>query len=361
MNMQHLAPFAAIVLSMSALTPAMAAAPGQDTKPIVFGKSKAYKHESGWFSIDMPGNWKAEDGSKEAEAIVTFTDPTGNAALVVDVFPTEKAFSDAELSKLITDFVKERLSNNKKFVAKKAQKINANLYGVSFTYQAPAGSKLIPMTGESFVRYQKDAALSLVTYVIPTEQLAKAKKPMYDMIDSLSVDYDAITAKAGGDVSAFGELVKFTHPKKAFTMLLPAAWDITDNSKTGQISAIYSQPDTFNFAMVEVFPNAKGPYKKADLVPALDDYVSDALENNVDGYSGDEVVADDANTARKTFEFGIEKDGKTTPMVGIVVMKQNGKNVAFLRVIVAAADVQSNADAIGEMVQSLEVNRTAKY
>jgi hypothetical protein len=360
MNTRLFAPFAALALLLSATGQAAASAPGQDTKPIVFGKPKTYEHESGWFKMDIPSNWKAADSSKADEQIVTFSDPTGNAAVVVDIFTSEKAMTDADMSTLTSTFIKDKFNTYKKFTSSKAQVVRKGLITVKFGYNQPLGSKSIPMTGESFMRNHDDAMYALVTMLVPTEQYAKIKTNLYDMVDTLEVDTSALKSTGAAD-GAFGALASYNHPKKAFSVDLPETWEITDNSKTGVISMLFEQPSGQSFAMVEVLKNAKGPYKKQDLGKIVTAYVEDTIGSNVEGFQALDPTVTDANSATIAFNFTVERDGKEQSMTGVVLLTQNGTNVGYLRVVMPTEQVDVNVETLNTIGDSFKVSKTAKF
>jgi len=67
--------FAAAAIAATSATASVVPASAQTTLPVKFGKAETFEHASTWFTIDKPINWKAQDSSKEEEAIVTFSDP----------------------------------------------------------------------------------------------------------------------------------------------------------------------------------------------------------------------------------------------------------------------------------------------
>jgi hypothetical protein len=363
MYTRWIAPLAALTLTVSVANQAFAAPRQQDTKPIVFGKPKAYEHESGWFKLDIPSNWTAKDSSKDDEQIVTFSDPTGNAAIVVDIFTSEKTMADADMSALTTKFIREKFSSYKKFSISKAQVVRKGLISLKFGYQQPLGTKSIPMSGESFMRNHEDALYALVTYLVPTEQAEKAKPKIYEVIDTLEVDADALNkqSQSTGTAAALGELALYNHPKKVFSVKLPETWEITDNSKSGIVSMLFEQPGGDSFAMVEVLKNAKGPYKQKDLGAAITKYVQDTIGANVEGFQSLDPTVNGPTSATQAFNFTVEVDGKEKSMTGVVLLLQNGTNVGYLRVIMPTENVDANVETLNTMGDSFTVSKTAKF
>ena len=121
-----------LVLNAATATPAAA----QGAKPITFGKTKAYTHETGIFSIDYPSTWKIEDRSAESkgDTIVQFTDKTGYAVLRVDIGETSEEWTSTELAAQVTKLIKERYKSFKKYSAGAAKKINDTKAALYFKF-----------------------------------------------------------------------------------------------------------------------------------------------------------------------------------------------------------------------------------
>ena len=362
MNTRLIRPLAALVIAAGIAAPASAASPAQDTKPVKFGKTATYEHASKWFTIDAPTAWSVKDTSKKGEeAIVTFSDATGNAAIVVDVFPVDKPYDQDDLSTLLTNFIKSKFKTYKKFSVGKPKLQSDTLVGAFFKYDQPLGKLTIPMSGDSFIELHDDKMIALVTYLIPTEQYKTAEKSAYAILNSIKVNPDA-SSSSSGDVETIGDLTDYTHPKKVFSISIPEAWEITDNTKTGTVSVIFANPDGYSFVMVEAFKSTKGTLDEDGLAETLEKYVDDAIGKNVEQYEGNDVKAGNANSASKSFNFVIEaQDGTTTQMTGIVYLDQVGTTLSFLRAVVPTDSIDANKDKLNEIGDSFKVSKTAKF
>lgn len=367
MNTRLIRPLAALIIAAGIAAPASAASPEQDTKPVKFGKTATFEHESGWFSIDVPTAWTSKDTSKEGdEAIVTFSDPTGNAAIVVDVFSVDKPYDTDDLSALVSNFIKSKFKTYKKFSLGKPDVKNDTLVGVYFKYEQPLGKLNIMMNGDSFVQIHDDKKIALVTYLIPAEQYKTAEKSAYAVLNSLQVNADAEWASSssstGGDIETIGDLTDYEHPKKVFSISIPEDWEVTDNTKAGTVSVIFANPNGYSFVMVEAFKNSKGTMNAKTLASTLEDYVDDAIGKNVTEYEGNDVKSVNANSASKSFNFVIEaQDGTQTKMTGIVYIDQVGTTLSFLRAVIPTDSITANVEKLNEIGDSFKVSKTAKF
>lgn len=360
MNKKLFGPLVGLAIMTAITAPGAGAAFGQDTKPVTFGKTATFEHESKWFSIDMPTAWSSKDTSKEGEeAIVTFADPTENAAIVVDVFPIEKAFDEDAKTEFVLKFVNDRFEKFTKFSHGDPKTFKDDSVGLGFSYQQKLGKLNVTMLGESYVQTYDDKMMSLITFLIPKEQYDAAKASAYKLIDSFQANPDAL---ASSTVEEMSDLVKYTHPKKVFSIEVPGTWKVTDKSKTGSITTIFSNPDGYSFVMVEAVKNTKATLKAKELVAAVEKYVADTIGKNVADFSAGKSKSVNANVASQTFSFTISgKNGKSTEMAGIMYMFQAGNTISFLRIAVPTDSIKVNGDKLDAIGDSFAVNKSIKF
>jgi hypothetical protein len=63
---------------------------------VEIGSLKTYDHPSGVFKIDVPNNWTLQDNSSREELLLIWTDPTGNGAILVNIFEDSRSYSDSQ-------------------------------------------------------------------------------------------------------------------------------------------------------------------------------------------------------------------------------------------------------------------------
>ncbi len=360
MNKKLFGPLVGLAIMTAITAPGAGAAHGQDTKPVTFGKTASFEHESNWFSIDMPTAWSSKDTSKEGEeAIVTFTDPTENAAIVVDVFPIEKPFDEDAKTEFVLKFVNDRFEKFTKFNHGDPKAFKDDSVGLGFSYQQKLGKLDVKMLGEVYVQTYDDKMMSMITFLIPNEQYEDAKASAYELIDSFKANPDAL---ASSTVEEMSDLVKYTHPKKVFSIEVPETWKVTDKSKAGNITTIFSNPDGYSFVMVEAVKNSKAALKSKELVTALEKYVSDTVGKNVADFSASKSKSVNANVASQAFSFSVtDKNDKTTKMAGIMYIFQSGNTISFLRIAVPTDSIKINGDKLDSIGDSFAVNKSIKF
>lgn len=359
MNKKLFGPLVGLAIMTAITAPGAGAAHGQDTKPVTFGKTATFEHESNWFSIDMPTAWSSKDTSKEGEeAIVTFTDPTENAAIVVDVFPIEKPFDEDAKTEFVLKFVNDRFEKFTKFSHGDPKTFKDDSVGLGFSYQQKLGKLNVKMLGEVYVQTYDDKMMSMITFLIPNEQYEDAKTSAYKLIDSFKANPDALASSA---VEEMSDLATYTHPKKVFTIEVPETWKVTDKSKAGNITTIFSNPDGYSFVMVEAVKNSKAALKSKELVTALEKYVADTVGKNVAEFKASKSKSVNANVASQAFSFTITDKGKDTPMAGIMYIFQSGSTISFLRIAVPTDSIQINGDKLDSIGDSFAVNKNIKF
>ncbi len=360
MKTQLISAFAAAAVAATSVSASIVPVFAQTTLPIKFGKVESFEHESNWFSIDKPGNWKAEDSSKQdEEAIVTFSDPTGNAALVVDVFPYDTETTTDEMGELLLKFINGKFEKFKKYDHGDMKADGDTRVSLGFSYEQTIGKTSFKMYGDSHMELHGGKMMSLITLLIPAEQYDKNKKAAYALIDSFRANPDAL---ANSGVETIGTLADYTNPKKVFSMKVPEDWDVTDNTKSGRVSVIFSNPNGYSFIMVESFKNTKGTLKTDQLMKTLEAYVEDAIGKNVSNYESADAKKEGTNSASKRFTFVITPDkGDAIPMTGIVYLDQVGTTLAYLRVVLPTDALEANKDALDEIGNSFTVSKSAKF
>jgi hypothetical protein len=366
MNKIILSSLAALALAAGTVAPISAAPLQQGTKPVDWSNTDTYEHDKGWFTIEMPKSWNASDKSKDDEAIVSFTDETENAGLVIDVFAPDKKFTDRDVSTLASSFVKDRFSKFAKYKAGKLKKVATAHYGQLFSYDQKIGTGTYRIIGETYVKLHDDAALSIVTYLIPQDQYDDSQDAAYKVIDSLTVNTDTVLGKESGnkstgDVEQFGDLASYKHPKNVFSIKVPENWTKEESAKTGKVTTIFSNPDGLSFIMIEAYKNSKAAYKTKELISVLDDYVDDTIGKNVKDYEANDSKEVNSNATSKVFSFTVEQTkGEKTQMVGIMYLIQNGSAIAFVRIVVPANSVEANEKSLNSISDSFTLTKNAK-
>ena len=277
------------------------------------------------------------------------------------MFPFDREVTTNEMGDLMLDFVNEKFEKFKKYDHGDVKTDGDTRISLGFSYEQTVGKNSFKMYGDSFMELHDGKMMSLMTLLMPAEQYDKNKKAAYAFIDSFSANPDAL-AKAEPAVETIGTLTDYSNPKKVFSMKVPEDWDVTDNTKSGSVSVIFSNPNGYSFIMVEAFKNTKGTLKTDQLVQAVEDYVDDAIGKNVSDYESDAAKKVGTSSSSKRFSFVIKTDsGDTIPMTGIVYLDQVATTLSYLRVVLPTDALEANKDVLDEIGNSFTVSKTAKF
>lgn len=336
-----------LVLNAATATPAAA----QGAKPITFGKTKTYTHESGIFSIDYPSAWKIEDRSAESkgDTIVQFTDKTGYAVLRVDIGETSEEWTSTELAAQVTKLIKERYKSFKKYSAGAAKKINdtkAALY-FKFTYENT------PMTGDAIIEWH-GKHISVIALVIPTDQYKKNKTAAYASIDSFKL------RQSGSET--ISDLVEYEHPDGVFTISYPEGWEIDDRSTKGEAVVVFENPEGVSFLMIEAYQRDGDDMTESELVEKLDSVVDSSIGENVEDYDPKDAEGINDDAASKVFTFTIkDADENDVQVIGIMLLQEHGALLSYTRIILPVDAFDASSDSLKEIIDSLQVDEEAEF
>jgi tetratricopeptide (TPR) repeat protein len=156
------------------------------TREIIFGTPREYQHKSGWFAMSIPDNWKIEDKSSAGEVIVSLSDPTSNAVVVVRVYSPDTGFTQAQLGSSLRTFVNDRMNTFDAYTPGELRQQKDGSIGLSFRFTQPLEGKAFPMFGDSFIE-QHNGLVGLLFLVMPQEQFDAKKKDAYDLLNSFRV------------------------------------------------------------------------------------------------------------------------------------------------------------------------------
>jgi hypothetical protein len=172
------------LLVAAALLFGAVAAYGQQTKDVVFGKSRLYDHSA--FSLDLPSTWNVKDRSTTNETIISIMDPTENAVLVLHVWNATRNYSDDEKISTLKGFLTDSLGKFPAFTFGESKTQKDGSIGVYFKYDQELAGKVFPMYGDSFID-QKNGHVGIVLFVIPKEQYDRHKTETYKLINSFVI------------------------------------------------------------------------------------------------------------------------------------------------------------------------------
>lgn len=151
------------------------------TQTVQVGSVGPYSYKTA-FSVNAPQSWKLKTTTHSNEAVLMWTDPTGNALFIVDIVDAKSAMSPAQQKDLLTNFLKTSLGKNPDF--KQQAEMSSKGARVVWSYM---NAKLnIPIQGESFIG-QSGKRLAIVTVGAPSEQWSTLKSELMGLVNSLKV------------------------------------------------------------------------------------------------------------------------------------------------------------------------------
>lgn len=338
------------------------------TQPIKFSALKTYTHDPAWFEIDVPSNWTSDDTSTADEAIITFTDPTKNGAVFVDVFANTDELSKADMVEKLDTFVNASFRKLTKFKATDASEME-NLNGASqfFRYSTKlTNGKTVNMYGDAFYEQYDNTLVSIVVLLLPEEQYITIKKQAYNIVNSFKAapeNYEAGTPTdnpVAGDF-AIGDLKDFEQEAGIFNVRVPADWEESDNSSSDFVQLIW-QDSTGKGLVIASAAAAKKTYKPAELQAEGVSYIKSFTKNTKrfkDVKIGKKSVVDGA--ALVAFSYTFILNGEDVPIVGVIAAKQDQNTIGFLQLAVPEENADNLIDVSEEIVASFTINGDVSF
>jgi hypothetical protein len=176
--------------------PTAAAAEGE-ILPVEFADLQTFEHPSGVFTIDIPENWAMQDNSKPDEIIHVWTDPTRNGGVIVDIFEDETAYTEEQLTDILSTFLENSFGSEPDFSVDPPETQNDGSVLLAWGYTATADNDTpVDMTGNSFIE-QRENKVSILTTLVPHDQFDSTVEFTNEIINSYLIDPSAILSTTG--------------------------------------------------------------------------------------------------------------------------------------------------------------------
>lgn len=163
---------------------------------VKIGQLKTYTYSTNLFSINVPENWQRRDRSTTGEAIVSWYDPTNNAAIVVDVF-SQEAFqqkgqiSPERLSRFLTRAAQQQYRANPDFQLAATEAVSGGWLQIRWSYTVTnLQGKKGRMLGYGLVRQDNDK-ISYIHFIVPETQYPQLRSQLGKITTSYSVNSTA--------------------------------------------------------------------------------------------------------------------------------------------------------------------------
>jgi len=165
-------------------------------RQVKIGQLKTYTYSTNLFSINVPENWQRRDRSTTGEAIVSWYDPTNNAAIVVDVFAREAfqqkgQISPERLSRFLARVAQQQYRANPDFQLAATEAVRSGWLQIHWSYSVTnQQGKKGRMLGYGFVR-QDDDKISYIHFIVPEAQYPQLRSQLGKITTSYSVNSTA--------------------------------------------------------------------------------------------------------------------------------------------------------------------------
>ena len=146
-----------------------------------------YTHAGALFTLKVPAGWTLQDRSAPGKASLLWTDVSGNAWLMVDVFQVDSQRSDKERAALLRDLLTAAFGKQNDF-ALGVPETQDGRTRVVWTYRASADNGTAPrLQGTSYIEQRGDK-VAITTVTLPASEAAALRGPSAAIIDSFVLD-----------------------------------------------------------------------------------------------------------------------------------------------------------------------------
>jgi hypothetical protein len=341
------------------------------TQPVKFGKMKLYEHSSGWFDIKVPENWTENDNSTDNEAIVSFTDPTQNAAIFVNVYPNDTELSKEEMGEQLNNYIQKTYKKLTKFKANKPELLKSlNGAGQVFLYQTKLDNgKQVFMYGDAYLEQHDNTLMTLIVLLLPEEQYQTIKKQTYEIVNSLTAhpeNYTAATEKTNTETTSstnfvMGDLTGYEHPTGVFRLQVPEDWREVDSSTDGFPLVVWVEPSGLGVMSASATKLQKA-LKASELQTNIVSFINGYAKGNkkmTNVKIGEKSSRN--NEAAASFTFTNEINGEDVEMFGIATVKQDSKTASYLLVTLPQANLEDAGDKPTDIFDSFEVDGSVTF
>lgn len=333
------------------------------------GPLVTYRHASGVFRIDVPNNWTLQDNSSPDELLLIWTDPTGNGAILVNIFEDNRSFTDRQLVNLLNTFLADRFGNQPDFLYEDPRPQNDGSQLVVWSYTATADNNLkVTLLGNSFVE-QRGNKVSILTTLVPDEQFDTLRNQTDDIINTYAIDPSATlgsTTIGGGNTSGgslapveIGQLRTYSHPSGVFSIDLPVNWTLTDSSRPGELIMVWTDPTNNAVIIVDVLED-RTQYSDDQLVDKLVAYLVNVFGNQPDFFYEDPRPQNDGSILLVWGYTSTASNNVQASMLGNSFIEQRGNKVAVLTTLVPEEQFDTLIDKTNAIINTYRINPDAR-
>ncbi|HET9223919.1 MAG TPA: hypothetical protein VFO07_15510, partial [Roseiflexaceae bacterium] len=341
----------------------------QVTQPIDMSDLQTYSHETGIFSIDIPASWSSKDQGSATEVLIRFSDEKNNGVVLVDLFEMEETQSEEQLTKILNDYLDQTYSKQPEFSRDdpKAQSDGSIL--VVWGYDVPvSGGETTRLLGNTFIE-QRDKLVSVLTLALPSEQFDALSGSINDILNSYKIDSSvAISAEASptsetgtsGELKVveIGDLETYNYETGLFSIDVPTAWSLKDNSKPGEAILLWTDPTENGLIVVNLF--ASEAEKSSDeLIQLLRDFLKNSFESEPD-FSMDEPKEQSDGSQLIVWSYTANATGDVKAvLLGNSFIEQRGDKISILTTAVPENQFDTLKPETNKIINSYSIDPSA--
>ncbi|KPV52434.1 hypothetical protein SE17_15515 [Kouleothrix aurantiaca] len=147
-----------------------------------------YSYKTGLFSIDVPSHWQETDNSKPGEAIVMWSDPSGRATIVADIFGKKEEQTQDQLVEFLKKFLTQTFGSEQDFTIEDPKPQSDGSVLLVWTYTDSTFK--VKALGNSFIEQRGDK-VSILSTVVPDEQFDQLLPKTNEVLGSYKIDATA--------------------------------------------------------------------------------------------------------------------------------------------------------------------------
>ncbi len=154
-------------------------------------KLETYSHPNGLFSLEVPTGWTKQNVNKSNEIVASWTNPSQNAQILVDIFEVEGEVTptQAELGEALKELVTNSFGKQPKFTASNPEAQPDGTVRLEYSYEVVLNGQSIVIVDNSLIE-QKGNKVMVFSIALPQSQVAKLKTSMDKIIASRQINPD---------------------------------------------------------------------------------------------------------------------------------------------------------------------------
>lgn len=334
---------------------------------VQFGRLQNFAHPSGVFELDIPENWSLQDTSRADELILAWTDPTGNAAVIVDIFETASNFSDDELIDILANFLNNQFSDEREYFLGDPVVQGDDSILLIWSYLARADNNAdVTLLGNSFIEQRGDK-VSILTTLIPEIQFDRLVEHTDEIINSYVINPRAsvgapsnggVTPSGGQTAIEIGALRTYAHPSGIFQLDLPENWVLEDMSLEQRLLLFWSDPATGDAGIFVDIREDASTYSEDELVVVLQEFLEGSFSDAPD-FSMEEPRFQNDDSILIVWSY--LPDNSESRLLGNSFIEQRGDKLSILSTLVPEDEFDLLVQHTNEIINTYQIDAQAPW